>query len=72
MEVASGNADVALAVGVEKLFCGDSAKSAQTMAAGTIYAKFGFMFVALYALQLKKGWRHLAQPSCTLQRWPQK
>jgi acetyl-CoA acetyltransferase len=54
MEVASGNANVALAVGVEKLFCGDSAKSAQTMAAGTIYAKFGFMFVALYALQLKK------------------
>ena len=54
MEVASGNADVALAVGVEKLFCGDSAKSAQTMAAGTVYAKFGFMFVALYAMQLKK------------------
>ncbi len=54
MEVASGNADVALALGVEKLFCGDSAKSAQTMAAGTVYAKFGFMFVALYAMQLKK------------------
>jgi len=54
MEVASGNCDVALALGVEKLFCGDSAKSAQTMAAGTVYAKFGFMFVALYAMQLKK------------------
>ena len=54
LEVASGNCDIALALGVEKLFCGDSAKSAQTMAAGTVYAKFGFMFVALYAMQLKK------------------
>jgi acetyl-CoA acyltransferase len=54
LEGASGNCDVALALGVEKLFCGDSAKSAQTMAAGTIYAKFGFMFVGLYSMQLKK------------------
>jgi acetyl-CoA acyltransferase len=54
LEIASGNCNIALALGVEKLFCGDSAKSAQTMAAGTIYAKFGFMFVALYAMQLKK------------------
>lgn len=54
LEVASGNCDVVLALGVEKLFCGDSAKSAATMAAGTIYAKYGFMFVALYAMQLKK------------------
>ena len=54
LEVASGNCDIALALGVEKLFCGDSAKSAATMAAGTIYAKYGFMFVGLYALQLKK------------------
>ena len=54
LEVASGNCDVALALGVEKLFCGDSAKSAAAMAAGTIYAKFGFMFVALYAMNLRK------------------
>ena len=54
MEVASGNCDIALAMGVEKLFCGDSAKSAQTMAAGTIYAKYGFIFVAQYAMELKK------------------
>lgn len=54
LEVASGNCDIALALGVEKLFCGDSAKSAATMAAGTIYAKYGFMFVGLYALQLRK------------------
>ncbi|MFC1534524.1 thiolase family protein [Thermodesulfobacteriota bacterium] len=54
LEVASGNCDIALALGVEKLFCGDSAKSAATMASGTIYAKYGFMFVGLYALQLRK------------------
>ena len=54
LEVASGNCDIALALGVEKLFCGDSARSAAAMASGTIYAKFGFMFVGLYALQLRK------------------
>jgi acetyl-CoA acyltransferase len=54
LEVASGSCDVALALGVEKLFCGDSAKSAAAMASGTIYAKFGFMFVALYSMQLRK------------------
>ncbi len=54
LEVASGNHDVALALGVEKLFCGDSAKSAEAMASGTPYAKFGFMFPALYSMNLKK------------------
>jgi len=54
LDVASGNCDIALALGVEKLFCGDSARSAAAMASGTIYAKFGFMFVGLYALQLRK------------------
>lgn len=54
LDVASGNSDIALAVGVEKLFVGDSAKSAQAMASGTIYAKYGFMFVALYSMQLRK------------------
>lgn len=54
LEVASENCDLALALGVEKLFCGDSARSAAAMASGTIYAKFGFMFVGLYALQLRK------------------
>jgi len=54
LEVASGNCDIALALGVEKLFCGDSARSAAAMASGTIYAKFGFMFVGLYAMQLRK------------------
>jgi acetyl-CoA acyltransferase len=53
LEVASGNYDVALALGVEKLFCDDTAKSALAMASGTPYAKFGFMFPALYAMELK-------------------
>jgi len=54
MEVASGNCDVALALGVEKLYCGDTAKSAEAMASGTPYAKFGFMFVGLYAMNLRR------------------
>lgn len=54
LEVAAGNYDVALALGVEKLFCEDSAKSALAMASGTPYAKFGFMFPALYSMELKK------------------
>jgi len=54
LEVASGNCDVALALGVEKLFCEDTARSALAMASGTPYAKFGFMFPALYAMSLKK------------------
>lgn len=54
LEVASGNYDVALALGVEKLFCDNTARSAEAMASGTPYAKFGFMFPALYAMNLKK------------------
>lgn len=54
LEVASGNYDVALALGVEKLYCADTAKSAEAMSSGTPYAKFGFMFPALYAMNLKK------------------
>jgi acetyl-CoA acetyltransferase len=54
LEVASGTCEVALALGVEKLFCGDTARSAAAMAQGTTLAKFGFMFVALYSMQLRK------------------
>jgi acetyl-CoA acetyltransferase len=54
LEVASGNFDVALALGVEKLFCDDTAKSAAAMSSGTPYAKFGFMFPALYSMQLRR------------------
>ena len=54
LEVASGNCDIALALGVEKLFCDNTARSAEAMASGTPYAKFGFMFPALYSMNLKK------------------
>lgn len=54
LEVASGNVDVALALGVEKLFCGDTARSAAAMANGTAFAKLGFMFVGLYSMQLRR------------------
>jgi len=54
LEVASGNAEVALALGVEKLFCGDTARSAAAMAQGTAFAKLGFMFVGLYSMQLRR------------------
>ena len=45
---------MALALGVEKLFCGDTARSAAAMAQGTALAKFGFMFVGLYSMQLRR------------------
>jgi acetyl-CoA acetyltransferase len=54
LEVGSGNCDVALALGVEKLFCGDTARSAAAMAQGTSLAKLGFMFVGLYSMQLRR------------------
>jgi len=54
LEVASGNVDVALALGAEKLFCGDTARSAGAMANGTAFAKLGFMFVGLYSMQLRR------------------
>ena len=61
LEVASGNCDMALALGVEKLFCGDSAKSAAAMASGTIYAKFGFMEVET------KDFHHLPFRVCLME-----
>lgn len=54
LEVACGNADIALALGVEKLYCGDTARSAAAMAQGTPFAKYGFMFVGLYSMQLRR------------------
>ena len=63
MEVASGCCDVALALGVEKLFCGDTAKSVRALAAGSdlLLGKMGFQFTALYAMRMRKymqkyGW----------------
>jgi acetyl-CoA acyltransferase len=57
LEVASGNYEIALAAGVEKMYTGDTAKAAASMASGTPYAKYGFTFVAEYALNLRKWMR---------------
>lgn len=56
MEVASGLCDVALAVGVEKMFVGDTAKSIAALAADSDIelARMGLQFTGLYAIGLKK------------------
>jgi len=56
LEVASGLCDVALAVGVEKMFVGDVAKSMAALAADSDVelARMGLQFAGLYAMGLKK------------------
>ncbi len=56
LEVASGNYDVALAIGVEKLFCDDTAQSLRALSTNSEIelARMGFQFTAYYALQLRK------------------
>jgi acetyl-CoA acetyltransferase len=56
MEVASGVHDVALAVGVEKLFLPDTAESIRILAADSDIRlrDFGFQFTAHYAMKLRK------------------
>lgn len=56
LEVASGAYDVALAVGVEKLFCDDTARSLRALSTNSELelAMMGFQFTAYYALQLRK------------------
>jgi len=70
LEVASGNADVALAVGVEKLYCDDTARSIKALAADCDLelGRMGFQFTSWYALEIKQYMartgatpRHLAQ-----------
>ena len=55
LEVASGNADFALAVGVEKMFVGDIAKSISAIAADSELelSKMGMQFSASYAIHPK-------------------
>ena len=52
LEVASGNADVALAVGMEKMFLNDTSKSLQALIADSEVelAKMGIQFTAYYAI----------------------
>jgi len=55
LEVASGNADVALAVGVEKMFIGDLARSVSALAADSELelSQAGMQFTASYAIHPK-------------------
>jgi len=56
LEIASGLCDVGLAIGVEKLFCGDTARSAAALATDSeiALAELGFSFTSSYAMELKE------------------
>ena len=54
--VASGQADLALAVGVEKLFCDDTAKSLKALATSSdldIEGRMGMLFAGIYAMRVR-------------------
>jgi acetyl-CoA acetyltransferase len=54
LEVASGNYDVAMAVGVEKMYCADVAKSIAAMASNSPYDGMGYQFTSEYAMFLRR------------------
>jgi acetyl-CoA acetyltransferase len=67
LEVASGLHDVALALGVEKMYCENTAKTIKAIAADTdveVTSSTGVQFTALYAMQLK---RFMAKMGVTLE-----
>jgi len=54
--VASGQAELALAVGVEKLFCGDTAKSLKALSTSSdldIEGRMGMLFAGIYAMRIR-------------------
>jgi acetyl-CoA acetyltransferase len=54
--VASGQAELALAVGVEKLFCDDTGKSLKALATSSdqdIEGKMGILFAGIYAMRVR-------------------
>lgn len=54
--VASGQAESALAVGVEKLYCGDTAKSLGALATSSdleIEGRMGMLFAGIYAMRVR-------------------
>lgn len=63
--VASGQVDLALAVGVEKLFCGDTARSLQALSTSSdleIEGKMGMLFAGIYAMRVRN---HMARYGIT-------
>ena len=56
LAVASGQTDLALAVGVEKLFCGDTPTSLKALSTSTdigIEGKMGMLFAGIYAMRFR-------------------
>jgi acetyl-CoA acetyltransferase len=54
--VASGEANLALAIGAEKLYCGDTGKSLQALSTSTdlgIEGKMGMLFAGIYAMRVQ-------------------
>lgn len=54
--VASGHAELALAVGVEKLFCGDTARSLKVLSTSSdldIEGQMGILFPGIYAMRIR-------------------
>lgn len=54
--VASGQADLALAVGVEKLFCGDTGTSLKVLSTSSdldIEGRMGILFAGIYAMRVR-------------------
>lgn len=63
--VASGEANLALAVGAEKLYCGDTGKSLQALSTSTdlgIEGKMGMLFAGIYAMRIQS---HMQQYGIT-------
>lgn len=56
LEIASGLHDIALAIGVEKMFCGNTSREVKAVAASADLELLatGVQFTALYAISLKK------------------
>ncbi len=54
--VAAGQANLALAVGAEKLFCGNTGKSLQALSTSTdvaVEGKMGMLFAGIYAMRIR-------------------
>jgi len=54
--VASGQAELALAVGVEKLFCGDTGKSLNALSSSSdlnIEGRMGILFAGIYSMRVR-------------------
>lgn len=66
--VASGQAELALAVGVEKLFCGDTGKSLKALSTSSdldIEGRMGMLFAGIYSMRIRA---HMEKYGITLEQ----